>query len=301
MAGRAGRRPGCWTSRPAFRTTGRFATSPGPSTRDQPGGRRDPDPGIGLARRAWSSAPTSPAPSGAGTASTAFSTITWSAARCGIIPGLSSSASARLARSCWNTARPTRSRARTCSRRPGAWTPGRWAPTASSLADRSGTSDSWKQADELALFYPHPAQDQPGRPAARHNARADSVDPPQVLSPRPAGRGVSDALVAVARRAAVGCRPASARGAEAGRHPPGHRLRRRRGRRTDRLTAGFVRRTSGPCASRSARPSHRPTLPRKPSWSTSARPAATRIICRPDDWNCQRSKPMTLTNEPNYS
>ena len=113
-------------------------------------------------RRGWSFAPTSPGRNGGGTASTACSTITWSAARCEAIRGWSSSASEPLARSCWNTARPTRSRARTSSRSRGAWMPGRWGPTASSPGRRSGTADSWKRADELALFYPHPAQDRAG-------------------------------------------------------------------------------------------------------------------------------------------
>ena len=38
-----------------------------------------------------------------------------------------------------------------------------------------GNSGSWKQADELALFYPHPAQDQPGRTAARPLAPIPSI------------------------------------------------------------------------------------------------------------------------------
>ena len=80
----------------------------------------------------------------------------------------------------------------------GVWTPGRSGPTASFPGRRSAIADSWKQADELALFYPHPAKTAwPNRSRA---ARADSVDPPQVLSPRPAGRRVFDALVAIARR-----------------------------------------------------------------------------------------------------
>ena len=101
------RPPGCWTSRPVFKTTGPFATSPGPSTKASTRRQRkthvQPPP-----RRDWSSAPTSHAPSGAGTAWMGFSTIMWSAERCVIIPGSSSSASACSAKSSWNTAQPTR-------------------------------------------------------------------------------------------------------------------------------------------------------------------------------------------------
>ena len=62
------------------------------------------------------------------------------------------------ARSCSSTARPTRSRPRTFSRSAGAWTPGRWVPTVSLPWQTIGTAGSWKQGDELALFYPLPGR-----------------------------------------------------------------------------------------------------------------------------------------------
>ena len=118
----------------------------------------------------------------------------------------SSSASERLARSCSSTARPTRSRAQTSSRSRGAWMSGRWGPMASSPGKRSATPSRGTGPTSCRSFI---------RPAAQWRAsrRADSLDPAQGLSPRPAGRRVSDALVAAAQRAALGGRPAGARGA----------------------------------------------------------------------------------------
>ena len=108
----------------------------------------------------WSSAPTSPGRNGGATASTACWTTTSSAARCGAIRGWSSTASGPWARSCWSTARPTRSRARTSSRSAGAWIPGRWGPTASSPGRRSATPSrgsgptSWRSSIRAAAGEP---------------------------------------------------------------------------------------------------------------------------------------------------
>ena len=48
---------------------------------------------------------------------------------------------------------------------PAAWCLDAWSLGADGVIpwQTVGNSDSWKQADELALFYPHPAQDGPGR------------------------------------------------------------------------------------------------------------------------------------------
>ena len=136
----------------------------------------------------WSSAPTFPGRNGGATVSTACWTTTWSAARCASIRGWSSTASGPWARSCSSTARPTRSRARISSRSPGAWTSGRWVPTASFPGKPSATPNRGTRADELSLFYP-------GR-GTGPRSRADPFDPSQGLSPRPAGRRIPDALVA---------------------------------------------------------------------------------------------------------
>ena len=42
------------------------------------------------------------------------------------------------------------------ARRAGASTPGRWGPTACCPGRRSAQAESWRQGDELALFYPLP-------------------------------------------------------------------------------------------------------------------------------------------------
>jgi Domain of unknown function (DUF4091) len=49
---------------------------------------------------------------------------------------------------------------------PAAWCLDTWALGADGVVpwQTIGNSDSWKQADELALFYPHPAKDKPGSP-----------------------------------------------------------------------------------------------------------------------------------------
>ena len=61
-----------------------------------------------------------------------------------------------------------------------------------------GNADSWERADELSLFYPARARTRGQRGSNRSDAGgglADPVDPAQGVSPRPAGRGVPDALV----------------------------------------------------------------------------------------------------------
>lgn len=49
---------------------------------------------------------------------------------------------------------------------PAAWCLDVWSQGADGVIpwQTVGTTDSWKQADELALFYPHPGRDQPGGP-----------------------------------------------------------------------------------------------------------------------------------------
>ncbi len=49
---------------------------------------------------------------------------------------------------------------------PAAWCLDVWSQGADGIIpwQTVGTTDSWKQADELALFYPHPGRDQPGAP-----------------------------------------------------------------------------------------------------------------------------------------
>src|SRR5262249_58941615 len=74
-----------------------------------------------------------------------------------------------------------------------------------------------------------------GGPARGSRRGADSIDPAQGVSSRPAGRGVLDALVAATRRAAVGPRPSGAERLEPGRDSPGHRGGRSRGCRPHRL------------------------------------------------------------------
>ena len=116
----------------------------------------------------------------------------WSAVRCGPIPGWSSNASVRWAKSCSSTARPTRSRAQTVQ--PVGWCLDTWSLGADGVVpwQTVGNAESWNQADELSLFYP--ARERLDDHHCR--ARANSVDPAQGLSPRPAGRRVPDALVA---------------------------------------------------------------------------------------------------------
>jgi hypothetical protein len=80
-----------------------------------------------------------PSPCGSGTSACRARRLAFDWSRCASIPGWSSTASGHSARSRWNTARPTRSRARTCSRWGGASMPGRWGPTASSPGRRWAT------------------------------------------------------------------------------------------------------------------------------------------------------------------
>ena len=130
-----------------------------------------------------------------------------------------------------------------CSPSPGVSTFGRWALTVSSPGRRSELpTPGSRPTSSRSSIHTRPKAVWPAQP--RQKARTDSVDPPQVLSSRPAGRRVSDPLVEAARTTAVGCWPAGAYGAQAGRNSPGNRLYRWRRRRTDRLrpasSAGFV-------------------------------------------------------------
>ena len=140
-----------------------------------------------------------------------------------------------------------------------------------------GNSESWKQADELALFYPHPAQDRPGRTAARPLAPIPSIrlkayrrgqQDVEYLTlwsqlhsqPRWAvGQQVRAALKLAGTRQSTGF----AGGDDAGRIDYG------RLRPQDIWASAW----------QSAKPSPRPILLRNPSWSISAHPAETRNIC----------------------
>ena len=207
---------------------------PGLPRRDQSGGEGEPAASrllaaIGLPRRHLTP-PVAPGQPG-----WPCSTITWSAVRCVIIPGLSSSASARSVKSSWNTARPTRSKARTCSRSRGAWTLGRWAPTASFPGRPSELPTPGSRPTSSRSSTRTPPEAQSGRPG-----------PGKTLAPIPSirlksyRRGQQDVEYLTLwsqlhdqPRWAVGQQ--GAYGAQAGRNAPGNRLHRRRRRRTDRL------------------------------------------------------------------
>ena len=108
----------------------------------------------------------------------------------------------------------------------GASTPGRWAPTASSPGRPSERPTRGSRPTSSRSFTHNPAEDQPRGARSGKTSRADSLGPPQGLSSRPAGRRVPDPLVADSRPAALGGRPGSARGAQAGRNTRGDRLHR---------------------------------------------------------------------------
>ena len=209
------------------------------------------------ARPSSSSAATSPGPSGSATSSTACSTTTSSAARCGTIAGSSSTARRPRARSSSSTA--AANAIEDSNIQPVGWCLDAWSlglRRRPPLAD-DRPAESWTKADALSLFYP-----------ARRRRRADPLDPPQGLPPRPAGRRVPDALrTRPASRAgpsaggsASGCNwPASAderdgRGRRRGTHP----------------VQGSAPPTTGPSASGSARPLT-PAPHRNGNSSTSAR------------------------------
>ena len=243
-AGRAGRPPGCWTSRRASRTSGPCATSPRPSTK---GSTR---PARGSGRRAklpgWSSAPTSPGPNGGATRSTACSTTTWSAGACATIPGWSSTASETCGEIVveYGGTNPVEG----SNVQPVGWCLDAWSLGADGVLpwQTVGNGESWSKADELALFYP----------AARRTERRGRVPSVRLKAYR---RGQQDVeyLTLWSRqrgqpRWAVG---QQVRDAPApGRHAPGDRDRPAPRTPAGSTTPGSARRISGPCGPRSARP-----------------------------------------------
>ena len=149
-------------------------------------------------RPSWSSAPTSRGPSGnAIRSTTCWTTSSWAATPSAATTAWCSTASRRSARSWSTTARPTPSSRATCSRSAGASIRGRLGSDGVVPWQTIGRHESWQQADPLSLFYP-------GSFLRPEGARA--VDSAESLLPRPAGRGVPDALaqVTVQPRWAVG-------------------------------------------------------------------------------------------------
>ena len=111
-----------------------------------------------------------------------------------------------------------------------------------------GSADSWKKADELALFYP------PGR---RQRGRTDPVDAVEGVPSRAAGRRVPDPLDAAPGRAPMGRRRSRAGGPEPGGRPQSLG----RGRRPPPVWQGPPRRPLGPAHEGRPRPFRRPSRP----------------------------------------
>ena len=119
---------------------------------------------------------------------------------------------------------------------PAAWCLDVWSQGADGVIpwQTVGTIDSWKQADELALFYPHPGRDQAGGPGT-----SKSLPPVPSIRLKSYRRGQQDveyltlwSQLHTEPRWAAGNQM---RSPEASRHAPGIGLHRWRGRRTDRL------------------------------------------------------------------
>ena len=124
-------------------------------------------------------------PSGGATAWTACSTITLSAARCEAIRGLVFDRKRTLGEIMleYGSTNPVEG----SNVQPVGWCIDAWSMGADGIIpwQTVGNADSWNQADELALFYPHPANAQPAGP-----------DPNQVIAvryPRSASRLIAEA------------------------------------------------------------------------------------------------------------